>query len=100
MSRRTCRVGKRVLWPPLVREQQLLLPCRSLAHLYHYYLHGEKGNVGGASQSSKPDTPHILMEGIVGGRQSGPATWQKRAVTWRAFTSRCGVTPFQQPAGL
>ena len=42
------------------------MTCRSLAHLYHYYLHGEKGNVPGVGASKETDLPQIQMECIIG----------------------------------
>lgn len=42
---------------------------RSMAHLYHYYLHGEQGNLAGASQHSREETPKIVVECIAGTSQ-------------------------------
>jgi hypothetical protein len=38
----------------LVRDSDSgAMVCRDLAHLYHYYLHGPSGNVGGEGSTSR-----------------------------------------------
>ena len=39
---------------------------RSLAHLYHYYLHGEQGNVPEADRGRHQDLPQIQLQCVVG----------------------------------
>ena len=40
--------------------------CRSLAHLYHYYLHGEQGINEGSRQEQHPDAPQVLLKCVSG----------------------------------
>lgn len=39
---------------------------RSLAHLYHYYLHGEQGNISNPAQTMRHDAPQLSFECISG----------------------------------
>ena len=38
--------------------------CRSLSHLYHYYLHGEQGNCNAPGQGHRADAPQVIFECI------------------------------------
>ena len=64
------RVTKCRLTPE--ESADVMLPlARSLAHLYHYYLHGEQGNRGGR-EKSPGDAPSISLECSIGSQH----TWQ------------------------
>lgn len=45
------------------------MPCRDLAHLYHYYLHGEQGNRQPGSNGSQAAAAHSSSQGQA---QGGP----------------------------